>query len=362
MKQETTDILIVGAGPAGSSAALSAVKKGVDVTVIDRRAVIGVPVRCAGAIPARLLGELNVGKDFVIQSVRGMKTILPDDETKVSDAPGFIIHRDRFDQALAREAGEAGARFLRSTRAVSLMGTDTVVVEGKTGGRFSIKARVIIGADGPHSRVARWIGAGPPPLIPAMQVRMALVRPLEFTEVYLHPDILAGYGWLFPKGDEANVGLGMKGSGTSIRKTLDLFVSRMVRDGKVQDGAHDTIGGWIPVGPVKETVSHNILLAGDAAGQTHPITGSGIFSAITCGRFAGKAAARAILQHDLSLLETYDTAWKDLFGDTLNRAFQRRQYMEKEWSRFNEIIKSCWISYRAYYAERNGTKGNGAVG
>ncbi|MEE8399412.1 MAG: NAD(P)/FAD-dependent oxidoreductase [Desulfobacterales bacterium] len=362
MKQKTTDILIVGAGPAGSSAALAAVKKGVDVTVVDRRAVIGVPVRCAEAIPARLLGELNIGKDFVVQSVRGMKTILPVDDVKVSDAPGFIIHRDRFDQALVREAEGAGARFLLSTRAICLEGNDTIVVEGETGRRFSIKARIIIGADGPHSRVARWIGAANPHLIPAVQVRMALVRPLEYTEVYLQPDIVAGYGWLFPKGDEANVGLGMKGGGTSIRKTLDLFVSRMIREGKVKDGAYDTTGGWIPVGPAKKTVSHNILLAGDAAGQTHPITGSGIFSAITCGRFAGKAAARAVLQQDLSLLETYDTAWQDFFGDTLNRAFQRRQYMEEEWARFSEIIKSCWISYRAYYEDFNGTEHAGAAG
>ncbi len=104
------DILVVGAGPAGSSAARAAASRGLDVLVVERRETIGVPVQCAEFIPAPLLGVIGLARDFVVQSVRGMKTILPDGGTEHMRAPGFMIRRDLFDQALARAAEEGGGR------------------------------------------------------------------------------------------------------------------------------------------------------------------------------------------------------------------------------------------------------------
>ncbi|MCP4245986.1 MAG: FAD-dependent oxidoreductase, partial [bacterium] len=98
------DILVVGAGPAGSSAARAAAEKGLEVLVVERRDTIGVPVQCAEYIPAPLLGEIDLGRSVVVQSVSGMRTILPDGETTVMRSPGCMIRRDLFDQALARAA------------------------------------------------------------------------------------------------------------------------------------------------------------------------------------------------------------------------------------------------------------------
>ena len=116
MKSITCDVLIIGAGPAGSSAAISAAKNGLDVIVVERRAEIGVPVQCAEYIPAPLVGQLNLGTGFVVQRVSKMRTILPNGSTTDMAAPGYMIHRDHFDQALAREARNHGAKFLLSTR------------------------------------------------------------------------------------------------------------------------------------------------------------------------------------------------------------------------------------------------------
>ena len=109
MKSITCDILIIGAGPAGSSAAIAAAKKGMDVLVVEQRAEIGVPVQCAEYIPAPLVGQLNLGTGFVVQKVSKMRTILPDGSTSDMAAPGFMIHRDRFDQTIARQARKLGA-------------------------------------------------------------------------------------------------------------------------------------------------------------------------------------------------------------------------------------------------------------
>ncbi|MCP4666108.1 MAG: NAD(P)-binding protein, partial [Deltaproteobacteria bacterium] len=120
MKTHTCHILVVGAGPAGASAAARAARKGLKVLVLERRAVVGVPVRCAEFIPAPLMGELNMGRGFIVQSVRGMRTLLPNGEVRETRAPGFMIRRDLFDQALAQEAERGGAEILVSTRVLSL--------------------------------------------------------------------------------------------------------------------------------------------------------------------------------------------------------------------------------------------------
>jgi digeranylgeranylglycerophospholipid reductase len=90
---------------------------------------------------------------------------------------------------------------------------------------------------------------------------------------------------------------------------------------------------------------------GDAAGQTHPITGAGIFSAVVCGKLAGQWAARVVREKDPRLLQRYEDEWRDLFGETLVRASRRRRFMEANWSRFDQIIKSSWIAFRDFYAE-----------
>ncbi len=347
------DVLIVGAGPAGSSAALAAAEKGLKVVVVECRPVVGVPVRCAEFIPGPLLGEINLGSDFVVQPVKGMRTILPDGSIKEMKAPGYMIHRDRFDQTLARAAQDAGAEFFLSTTALAREG-ENVRVRKRGAGDFEIIAKVIIGADGPFSRVGRWVGASISHLIPSAQVRVNLARPMDVTQVYFDRNIHGGYGWVFPKGPVANVGLGVKkgkGISGSVKRTLDYFLARLREQGIITGKSFRSFGGWIPAGPAEKTVHDNIVLAGDAAGHTHPITGAGIFTAVKGGRMAGSWASRAVIENDLKLLNAYEKAWQEFFGTTLDRAFKRRQLLEKEWGRLDEIIRHCWVAFREYYAD-----------
>ena len=355
MKSITCDILIIGAGPAGSSAAISAAKNGMNVLMVEQRTEIGVPVQCAEYIPAPLVGQLNLGTRFVVQKVSKMRTILPDGSTTDMAAPGFMIHRDRFDQTLAREARNLGAKILLSARAVGLTEEGHVMLRKKGGQMTQATPRIIIGADGPRSNTALWCAAPNRDLLPAVQYTMALSAPMNHTEVYLSPDVYSGYGWLFPKGDTANVGLGMKRNKAHshrIHVLLRKFVEKLKKEGKINGEPLGSSAGWIPVKPLEKAVYGNILLAGDAAGHTHPITGAGIFTAVSCGRMAGAWAAKAVKTKNLEILKGYDHEWRDLFGDTLNRAHEKRRLMEREWDQFHQIIKSCWIGFREYY-DRN---------
>jgi flavin-dependent dehydrogenase len=147
MKEERYDILIVGAGPAGSSAAQMAAETGASVLMIERKKLIGEPVHCAEFIPKQLLGELGCNKDFIVQPVKGMKSILPDNEIVETTAPGLMINRNIFDLALAQKAKETGANIWTETRALEY--DNGSVIAEKNGEHIRIKADIIIGADGP---------------------------------------------------------------------------------------------------------------------------------------------------------------------------------------------------------------------
>ena len=346
------DVLIVGAGPAGSSAALAAANRNMRVVVVERRPVIGVPVRCAEYIPAPLLGELAMDTSYVVQRLYGMRTILPNGRVKEVRAPGFTIHRDRFDQTLAEAAEQAGARILLNTRAVG-RGKKNIHLKSSDGSLTRIEAKIIIGADGPHTTVGQWIGASNRHLMPAVQAQVPLVESMDVAEVYFDPEVFGGYVWLFPKGDLANVGLGIRRNRetpVALRQLLARFIDRFHRDGKVKKSVLGYTAGWIPADRPRSVVCQNILLAGDAAGHTHPITGAGIFHAVVCGRMAGKWAARAVKSGDLKVLNGYETEWRDLLEDALERAYSRRETLEANWAtRLDEIIPRCWVAFKEYY-------------
>ncbi len=353
MIDSTYDILIVGAGPAGASAAAAAAEQKCRVLMLDRRKEVGVPVQCAELIPAQLVGELKLGRDYIVQPTRGMKTFLGDQEVKETVSSGFMIRRDHFDQTLVKAACDRGADILLETKAVSRRGRD-VVIHTKGKAPQKITATIIIGADGPLSTVAQWIGVARPELISTIQVRVPLKEPMDFTEVYFDPAIYCGYAWLFPRGNQANLGLGVKkrkGVRPPLRWLLDLHLSRCCEAGKIEASPTKPITAWVPAGPAAPIVHENVLLVGDAAGQTHPITGAGIFSAAAAGRMAGTWAATALQSKDLTCLRGYDAEYQDLFGLSTQRAVARQQLLESRWDDLDEILKYCWIAFKEYYAQ-----------
>ena len=348
------DILVVGAGPAGSSVARASAKRGLEVLLAERRDTIGVPVRCAEYIPAPLLGETDGGRDFIVQSVRGMRTILPDGAVTVTRAPGFMIRRELFDQALVKAAVKEGARLLASTRVLRMEEGQVVARKRVHPHETRIAAKVIVGADGPHSTVGRWIASENRSLIPAVQWRVPLESPMDHTEVYFDNDFYGGYGWLFPVGREANVGLGRKRRefrDESIGKVLERFVSRLAEQGKVKKAPSRTTAGWIPAEPLRQGVKRNVLLVGDAAGHTHPVTGAGVSQAVIGGQMAGKWAARAAETGDPGLLAAYEEEWRELFAAVQERAHERRRSLEKNWGRLETAVKASWMAFREYYAD-----------
>ena len=338
-------ILIVGAGPAGSSAAIQARKAGGEVLIVEKKREIGRPVECAEFIPALLLREVDMGsmgRDCIAQRVEGIKTYIKDDYFKTI-GPGYIINRDKFDNSLVTNALKEGAILWRSTLCKK-RNEDGEVILLKEGHEVRVKPEIIIGADGPKSTVGRWIDSVNNEFISALQYKVLLKEPLSWAEVYFREEFVGGYGWLFPKGDEANLGVACKNVS---RALLNGFFEYLRKIGKVQDKILGRTGGIIPVNGPLSSFKDNVLLVGDACGMTHPITGGGITQAIITGNIAGEVAARTIKGKDS--IESYSYRWQELFGQELRRAKIKRRFMEAHWDDFESTIKKCWVAFKEYY-------------
>ena len=189
----------------------------------------------------------------------------------------------------------------------------------------------------PMESARSWAGAGRPPLktTVALQVEVAFAGPSDHVDVFFDPAWEAGYGWFFPKDRTANVGVGVIPSRASrLSQHLDQLLERLVSERHLSSIAVlSKTGGSIPCGVSPRTVFGNLLLAGDAAGQAHPVTGAGILNAVLAGKLAGQAAAEAALGENLDRLARYEVEWREAFGASLAYGEEKRNELETAWGR-----------------------------
>lgn len=350
---KTVDVLIIGAGPAGAAAAMMAAQAGLGVLAIDRREEVGVPVQCAEFIPMPMLAYSH---GVLYQTIQGMKSILPSGETVATDFPGLMIDRAAFDQALAVRAQQAGATIQLQTRLVALDAAHNTAVIRKGDQQDTVTWRVLIAADGPHSTVAAQCGLAELESVYTRQYTVGLLTPYADTDIWLSNDYPGGYAWLFPKGNLANLGLGIdKGYAQDLKRPLDDLHKQLVAQGLVDAHIHSRTGGAIPVGGLREQlVLRNILFVGDAAGLTHPITGAGIPAAVISGERAGQAAAICLQQGKPSALDDYEEDMRDQFEVAINRAVERRRWMAQQWNtepaQQDGMHKRGWVAFPDYFA------------
>jgi len=351
--QITCDILIVGAGPAGSSAAFASARMGAKVILLEKRKQVGVPVQCAEYVPWQITQLVELPEGVIAQRINSMRTHLPDGEVVETPTKGFIIYRNLFDQALVRTAVEAGVKIFMQTR---VLGYENGLVWARQEGReLQINARVIIGADGPHSTVGKWMGQSNTKFIHTAQYQMKLCNKLSSTEVYFRKDIPGGYGWVFPKGKIANVGTGVDLQfGLRPFEALNSFIEYLRKERVIEGERMYVTGGAIPVGGLLSRLwKQNMLLVGDAAGMAHPISGAGVSNAVLCGKMAGEFASRAVSESNMDVLGEYEEECRMLLGEPLMRAFQKRKAMETCWKDNDEsltkTLRSRWIAFEEYW-------------
>ncbi|MFO8152351.1 geranylgeranyl reductase family protein [Thioalkalivibrio sp.] len=349
----TVDLLVVGLGPGGASAAGRASAAGLDVVAVDRRQVLGEPVQCAEFIPTPMS---RYARDFPVrqQAITGMTSILPSGRTHRSAFPGLMIDRAEFDRALARQAQAQGAELWHPARLTALDPLRQQATVRRHGREVPLRYRALVAADGPHSTVAARLGLPPLRTLRTRQYSVPLNRPVEETLIWLSDDYPGGYAWLFPRGREANLGLGLDpGIQRDMKTPLDDLHRRLSAEGLTGTAVLRRTGGSIPVGGPRERLREgSTLFVGDAAGLTHPITGAGIAAAVISGEHAGAAVAEW-LAGDGDALAGYDEDMRDQFGTALERAVARRQSLQPIWhtpaALRDETQRRGWIAFDEYY-------------
>jgi geranylgeranyl reductase family protein len=347
------DVLVVGLGPAGGAAAAAAARAGATVLAVDRRSRAGMPVQCAELIPLPLASR-TAGDGIVVQRVGDMRTQLPSGAWESTAMPGLMIDRAAFDASLVRAALGAGSAVAFATSLRSVDAAERCATFLAEGVLTRVRYRVLVAADGPGSRVAAALGLPRLPVVQTRQYTVPLVRPFNTTDIWLGPAYPGGYAWLFPKGDVANLGVGLDPSlDRNLKASLDRLHGSLVAARRVGPAVLGRTGGAIPVGGLRERlVAGAVAFAGDAGGFTHPVSGAGIASAVRSGEAAGLAAARAAAG-DVSALDDYGDEMHDEFDAALGRAVARRAALRCAWGRQaagqDATHRRGWIAFPEYW-------------
>ncbi len=348
MKLIETDVLVIGAGPAGSSTAKHAALNGAEVILMDKKSEIGSPKRCAEGVSKEGLKKLGIEPNsrWVTKELSGVRLISPngtdvwmkEDQVKLPEA-GYILERKVFDKFMAMDAARAGATIMIKTLARGMRKDyDGYIVSCESMGEdFEIKAKIVIGADGPESRVGRWGGlktaVKPKNMESGIQFEMVglEMEDPDVIEFYFGSVAPGGYAWIFPKGDDiANVGLGIVSTVTdkSAYEHLVEFVKNCPATQNAQP-VELNVGGDPVGGMIKNLVKDNLMIVGDAAGHVNPLTGGGIITALEAGMYAGEVAAAAVKEDNFSekRLKEYQEICKKEIGDSFDKYLKTKDYL-----------------------------------
>jgi geranylgeranyl reductase len=345
-------VAVIGSGPAGSSAAETLVKAGIETYLFERKLDYAKP--CGGAIPLCMVSEFDLPPEIVDRKVRKMKMISPSNievDINLENQDEYIgmCRREVLDGYLRDRAASLGAKLINGTVYqidIPSNNTDPYTIhyadhsQGETQGVMkNLKADVIIGADGANSRVAKAIDAGDYNYAIAFQERIRLPENMmayyqDLAEMYVGNDVSPDfYAWIFPKYDHVAVGTGTMKVNKSLIKDLQAGIR--------QRAAHKLVGGEIikveahpiPEHPRPRRVVGRVALVGDAAGTVTKSSGEGIYFAAKSGRMCAETIVETTQngQHlpteaDLKL---YIKRWDKKYGmtylvlDLLQRVFYR---------------------------------------
>ena len=330
------DVAVIGAGPGGATASRYLARKGLKVCMIDKD-TFPRDKPCGGGFSEGLLDDfpyLRKRSDEFLKGVARVGVLHSPNRRIIlrGSVDMAVALRTDFDNVLFESAVEEGAEPLVGTRAKSVKVRkehSEVILKGSE----SIKAKVVVGADGVSSMVARETGLNrrwPSSMITACRVAEVPAKYDDIMDKYtenlnyhFYANIggLPGYGWIFPKRDTINIGLGIVGThATGLPRVFDAFVRLLKRDNLLMQDADlsGAKGALVPTGgPLSRSYIERCILLGDSVGMVSPLTGGGIAYAMRAARYASEVLTKVIEEDDFGsgLLREYENLWRHDFGN-----------------------------------------------
>lgn len=368
LNKKQYDIVVVGAGPAGSTFARIAASKGLSVLLLDRKSKIGIPVRCGeGVMDSGLRLFHEPRSEWIAATVDKFCFVAPNGRstTVQFQDKGYILNRNIFDNDLAVLAQDEGATVVTKVYVNGLLFENDKVVGVKgicNSETFEIKSKLVIGADGVESRIGRMAGintklnlndidSGYQKTISGIKIDQNVCH--FYVSNKLAPE---GYLWIFPKGkDTANIGIGISGksaiNGESAKSRLNKFIDSKFPNHKVES---ISVGG-IPLSkPIKQMVTDGVMLIGDAARTVNPLSGGGIIlgmkSAAKAAEVAIKVLRNGIEPSTINLME-YQKRWMSNEGKQINRLYRIKKAIgklsDKDLNRITDKVNKIPIEKRS---------------
>jgi len=339
------DVVVVGAGPAGSVTAAKVAQEGYRVLVLEKTYSCRSP--CAGYISNTITIELP--DDSIIHSrMTIMRTYFPDLSFHDFELNGFVVDRPSFDIALAQKAKDSGAEIRWGSPLQD-------IVEGNVKFRDGIsKGKIIVGADGVFSKTASLYGFEKQKFAVCSQYHLKGIKPLSQTcEIFFNSDYApGGYVWIYPTGkDSAKVGVGVTEGNP--RAYLENFIGRSPLSGRLDGIKTEYVAGALPISGLREKLYRgNVLLVGDSGGMADPVTGAGINNAMLAGEIAGNTIVKALESDDMGILSEYETKTRRLLGKPLSRSLEKRKKLDAccaSNEMLQERLPELWVSFDRYW-------------
>jgi len=331
MPRPDFDVIVAGAGPAGSMAARTAAALGLRTALVEDHDQPGLPAHCSGKLQVHAFREFDLPASLVLNTLRAGAFYSPGGSVfrvRRDEADSHVVDRVTFDRWLAEAAERCGATVMLNTRLRRAERVNGLIrVTGTSRGRsLTATARVLIDAEGARPVLPRALGLRiPRAYVYGLQYQMAgvdLDAP-DMPEIYLGSASAPGFfGWIMPIGpDRARAGVCVDPRLTT--QSPIFYLERLMREHPVASRRlrraviERRLAGPIPVlGARRPTVAPGLLVAGDAAGQVKATSGGGIYFSLISGRLAAETA-HAYVGGDRQALARYEDAWRRRFGREL---------------------------------------------
>lgn len=318
------DVIVVGAGPAGTAAARECARLGLSVLCLEEHGTIGYPVQCAGLLSTAAFDECRLSSErSILNRVSGARVIGSAGSELLIDAKrpkAVVVDRGTLDREMAEAAADAGAEFRLRTALCDVRGT-TIISRG-VNGHEEFGFGILIAADGPRSIVARRYGMERArTFLAGIQADMPGKCDTRYVEIYpdASPDF---FGWAIPTGP-GRIRVGLCGR-SDVMARFSVFARRF------GSSTTNLVTGTLPLGVMRQTYRTRTLFVGDAAGFPKPTSGGGIYTGVRSARHAAAVAAACISGGTFAdaALADYERRWKEDFGRELDlgyRLFEMRQ-------------------------------------